>query len=118
MPETCGVALRVPEGIVLWRPADRHVFRLAAPMGWLGGGLWNAEGRLRLPYATPEVPCGVATLRRPIAPPPPVRVAPAEVAPVEVPPVDAEPVDVAAAHVDPAPPAAPRPVPLQQAPLS
>ncbi|WP_392891887.1 hypothetical protein [Streptomyces sp. LN699] len=123
MPETCGVALRVPEGIVLWRPADRHVFRLAAPLGWLGGGLWSAEGRLRLPYATPEVPCGVATLRRPIAPPPPVRVAPGDVAPVdmapvEVAPVDAVPVDVAAAHVDPAPPAAPRPVPLQQAPLS
>ncbi|MGI5449519.1 hypothetical protein ACQEVM_27825 [Streptomyces sp. CA-243310] len=110
MPETCGVALRVPEGIVLWRPADRHVFRLAAPVGWLGGGLWSAEGRLRLPYATPEVPCGVATLRRPIAPPAPVRVAPAEVAPVDAEPVDPAPVDVT--------PATPRPVPLQQAPLS
>ncbi|MFJ9075859.1 hypothetical protein ACIRO3_11480 [Streptomyces sp. NPDC102278] len=114
MPETCAVALRVPEGIVLWRPADRRVFRSAAPVGWLGGGLWTAEGRLRLPYATPEVPCGVATLARPSAPPPPVRVAPAGSEPVE-----AEPVAAAAApvHVDPAPPAAPRPVPLQQAPL-
>lgn len=92
MPETCGVALRVPEGIALWRPADRHVFRLGAPVGWLGGtGLWTAEGRLRLPYATPDVPCGIVTLAQPVPPPPPVHLTP--------------------------PPQAPRPVPLQQAPL-
>ena len=94
MPETCGVALRVPDGgIALWRPADRHVFRLGAPAGWLGGtGRWSAEGRLHLPYATPQVPCGIVGLTLPAAPPPPVRLDPA--------------------------PAAPRPVPLQQAPLS
>ncbi|MFD6971939.1 hypothetical protein [Streptomyces sp. NPDC059979] len=93
MPETCGVALRLPEGdIGLWRPADRHVFRLGAPAGWLGGaGLWSPQGRLHLPYATPEVPCGIVGLNLPVSPPPPV-------------------------HVDP-PAAAPRPVPLQQAPL-
>ncbi|MFI1285274.1 hypothetical protein ACH4U5_31735 [Streptomyces sp. NPDC020858] len=92
MPETCGVALRLPEGdIGLWRPADRHVFRLGAPAGWLGGaGLWSPQGRLHLPYATPEVPCGIVGLNLPVSPPPPVRVDP---------------------------PAAPRPVPLQQAPL-
>ncbi len=95
MPETCGVALRLPEGdIGLWRPADRHVFRLAAPTGWLGGsGLWSAQGRLHLPYATPEVPCGMVGLNLPLSPPAPV-------AP------------------EPPTPTAPRPVPLQQAPLA
>ncbi|MBT2479774.1 hypothetical protein [Streptomyces sp. ISL-94] len=96
MPETCGVAFRSADGgIVLWRPADRHVFRLPAPAGWLGGaGLWSPEGRLHLPYTTPEVPCGIVGLTLPVSPPPPVR-------------------------LDPPPPArAPRPVPLQQAPLS
>ncbi|MGW0363261.1 hypothetical protein [Streptomyces sp. NPDC002990] len=101
MPETCGVALRLPEGgIGLWRPADRHVFRFGAPLGWLGGaGLWSAEGRLRLPYATPEVPCGVLGLALPAVPAPTVRLDPQPVCPA------------------PAPVAAPRPVPLQQAPL-
>ncbi|MFC9298631.1 hypothetical protein ACFTWH_28070 [Streptomyces sp. NPDC057011] len=95
MPESCGVALRSADGgIVLWRPADRHVFRLPAPAGWLGGtGLWNPEGRLHLPYATPQVPCGIVGLSLPVSPPPPVR-------------------------LDPPPAPAPRPVPLQQAPLS
>lgn len=95
MPETCGVALRLPEGdIGLWRPADRHVFRLAAPAGWLGGtGLWSPQGRLHLPYATPEVPCGIVGLALPDSPPPPVR-------------------------LDPPPQQAPRPVPLQQAPCA
>ncbi|MEU7553855.1 hypothetical protein AB0B01_16165 [Streptomyces sp. NPDC044571] len=92
MPETCGVALRLEDGgIGLWRPADRHLFRLGAPAGWLGTGLWSPQGRLHLPYATSEVPCGIAGLTLPVAPPPPVRLDP--------------------------PPAAPRPVPLQQAPL-
>ncbi|MFE2288925.1 hypothetical protein ACFXDJ_32730 [Streptomyces sp. NPDC059443] len=103
MPESCGVALRVDEagdgyggsvaGLALWRPADRHVFRLGAPAGWLGGtGLWSAEGRLHLPYATPEVPCGFLGMSLPVAPPPPIR-------------------------LEPLPAAAARPVPLQQAPL-
>ncbi|MFE5865139.1 hypothetical protein ACFQ77_32005 [Streptomyces virginiae] len=95
MPETCGVALRLPEGdIGLWRPADRQVFRLAAPKGWLGGsGLWSAQGRLHLPYATPEVSCGMVGLELPAPPPPPV-------------------------VLEPPTPTAPRPVPLQQAPLA
>ncbi|MFJ3200546.1 hypothetical protein [Streptomyces sp. NPDC086989] len=102
MPETCGVAIRLEDGggtpggswgrIGLWRPADRHVFRLPAPEGWLGTGLWSREGRLHLPYATPEVPCGITGLTLPVSPPPPVR-------------------------LDPPAPAVPRPVPLQQAPL-
>ncbi|MFJ3923930.1 hypothetical protein [Streptomyces sp. NPDC090022] len=116
MPEACGVALRLAgpggpdrgeggdggagfggfgDAIALWRPADRHVFRLGAPAGWLGGaGLWTREGRLRLPYATPDVPCGVTSLALPDGPPPAVHLTP-----------------------PPAAPAAPRPVPLQQAPL-
>ncbi|MFB0630306.1 hypothetical protein [Streptomyces sp. AB3(2024)] len=94
MPETCGVALRVGEAeLVLWRPADRGVFRLGAPVGWLGTGLWTPQGRLHLPYATPEVPCGIVGIGQPAPPPPPVRLDP-----------------------PPAPPL--RPVPLQQAPLS
>ncbi|MFD3700276.1 hypothetical protein ACFWUZ_29825 [Streptomyces sp. NPDC058646] len=98
MPETCGVALRTgppgpAAGLALWRPADRHVLRLGPPVGWLGGtGLWSREGRLHLPYATPEVPCGILGTILPVAPPPPVR-------------------------LDPPPESAPRPVPLQQAPL-
>lgn len=98
MPETCGVALRMgpsgEDGIGLWRPADRHLFPVAAPRGWLGGtGLWSPQGRLHLPYATPEVPCGIVGLSMPPSPPPPAR-------------------------PEPAPAAAPRPVPLQQAPLN
>ncbi|MEU9036574.1 hypothetical protein AB0D45_16945 [Streptomyces sp. NPDC048352] len=96
MPETCGVALRVgAAGLALWRPADRYVFRFGAPAGWLGSGRWTPDGRLRLPCATPEVPCGIVSLSQPPAPPPPVRVR---------------------VRVDPPPPPA-RPVPLQQAPL-
>ncbi|MCY0938536.1 hypothetical protein [Streptomyces sp. H34-S4] len=105
MPESCGVALRVDEagegygaevaGLALWRPADRHVFRLGAPAGWLGGtGRWSPQGRLHLPYSTPEVPCGVMGMNLPVSPPPPVRLDPV-----------------------PLPPAPARPVPLQQAPL-
>ncbi|GGZ96041.1 hypothetical protein [Streptomyces subrutilus] len=96
MPETCGVAMRLADGgLALWRPADRHVFRIGPPAGWLGGtGLWTAEGRLHLPYSTPEVPCGVVGTSLPAAPPRPVRLEPPE--------EEAR---------------APRPVPLQQAPL-
>ncbi|MGW6686669.1 hypothetical protein [Streptomyces sp. NPDC054961] len=103
MPESCGVALRVDEagdgyggsvaGLALWRPADRHVFRIGAPAGWLGGtGLWSTEGRLHLPYATPEVPCGIIGMNLPVPPPAPL-------------------------DLTPLPPPPPRPVPLQQAPL-
>ncbi|MFI0501906.1 hypothetical protein ACH3WN_03445 [Streptomyces albogriseolus] len=70
-PEGCAVALRV-EGadgagwIGLWRPAERRVHHVPAPAGWLTGtGLWSADGVLRLPYSTGAVPCGVATLTMP-----------------------------------------------------
>ncbi|MFD5798806.1 hypothetical protein ACFWIO_35795 [Streptomyces diastatochromogenes] len=70
MPESCAVALRIdgPFGswVGIWRPAERQVRHLAAPEGWLtGSGLWTPDGVLRLPYATGEVPCGVAELTAP-----------------------------------------------------
>ncbi|MEU5123938.1 hypothetical protein AB0G80_34575 [Streptomyces asoensis] len=102
VPESCAVAFRIdgPSGtwVGVWRPADRRLHQLAPPEGWLAGsGLWTAEGVLRLPYATRAEPCGVA----PLTPPP------------AAPPSPAPP------HPEPGSPAscAPRPVPLQQAPL-
>jgi hypothetical protein len=70
MPESCAVALRIdgPFGtwVGIWRPAERQVCHLPAPEGWLAGtGLWTRDGVLRLPYATGEVPCGVAELTVP-----------------------------------------------------
>ncbi|NUR43923.1 MAG: hypothetical protein HOV73_27970 [Streptomyces sp.] len=70
MPESCAVALRIdgPLGswVGVWRPDGRQVHHLAAPVGWLAGsGLWTRDGVLRLPYATDEVPCGVAELTAP-----------------------------------------------------
>ncbi|MFJ3230097.1 hypothetical protein [Streptomyces sp. NPDC086787] len=106
-PEQCAVALRVdgPFGarVGVWRPAERRVHRLAAPEGWLAGaGLWTESGVLRLPYATREIPCGVAES------PAPARTAgaPGEPAPSAPSPAQA-----------PSAPAVARPVPLQQAPL-
>lgn len=97
-PERCAVALRIdgPAGswVGVWRPVERQVHHLPAPEGWLAGtGLWTREGVLQLPYATGEVPCGVAKVTAPAVP------------------VTAEP---------PRPPEQPatRPVPLQQAPLT
>ncbi|MFJ7964470.1 hypothetical protein [Streptomyces sp. NPDC096324] len=98
-PESCAVALRVdgPGGtwVGVWRPAERRIHHRPAPEGWLPGtGLWTAEGVLHLPYVTGVVPCGVARL---------------------------EATERAGGPDtgDPAPPGlpAPRPVPLQQAPL-
>ncbi|MFD4541819.1 hypothetical protein [Streptomyces bauhiniae] len=75
-PENCAVALRVdgPLGtwIGTWHPTDPRVRHLPAPQGWLAGsGLWTPEGVLRLPYSTPQTPCGVAELTPPTATPPP-----------------------------------------------
>ncbi|MFF5492705.1 hypothetical protein [Streptomyces aquilus] len=72
MPESCAVALRIdgPLGswVGMWRPDGRQVHHLAAPVGWLAGsGLWTPDRVLRLPYATEEVPCGVAELTMPAA---------------------------------------------------
>ncbi|MGW3678435.1 hypothetical protein [Streptomyces prasinus] len=74
-PEGCAVALRVdgPLGswVGVWRPAQRRMHHLPAPEGWLAGtGLWTADGVLRLPCATPAMPCGVAVLNPPGPNPP------------------------------------------------
>ncbi|MFJ7126840.1 hypothetical protein [Streptomyces sp. NPDC098101] len=100
MPESCAVALRIDAAagswVGTWRPSSRRMDQLAAPQGWLAGtGLWTPEGVLRLPYATPGTPCGLASLEPPPEPDP---------AP--------EPVTV------PEEPRVCRPVPLQQAPLT
>ncbi|MGW3813753.1 hypothetical protein [Streptomyces sp. NPDC005046] len=98
-PESCAVALRIDgpgsTWVGVWRPSERRIHHRQAPEGWLPGtGLWTTEGVLQLPYATGVVPCGVARL--------------------EAPDGAGEP-DLR----NPAPPRrpAPRPVPLQQAPL-
>ncbi|KUO16257.1 hypothetical protein [Streptomyces dysideae] len=144
-PESCRVALRIdgPVGswVCVWRPAERQVRHLPAPEGWLAGtGLWTEDGVLRLPYATAEVPCGVAQVRVPTGeaggagkagdagPEDPVRdgtavrAAPdatsteadteADGASDTSPPTPREP-----AEPGPPEPVAPRPMPLQQAPL-
>ncbi|MBN0044855.1 hypothetical protein JS756_12180 [Streptomyces actuosus] len=105
-PEGCAVALRLdgPLGswVGVWRPAERQMHQLPAPPGWLAGaGRWTPQGVLLLPCATPAEPCGVARVEVP--------------APVAGP---REPGAVPAAVPDgAAEPAAPRPVPLQEAPL-
>ncbi|WP_129839676.1 hypothetical protein [Streptomyces sp. RFCAC02] len=120
VPEDCGVAVRVatPEAqwVGVWRPGQREMRHLAAPVGWLAGaGRWTADGELLLPFSTPQVPCGLARLS-----------VPAERG-ARAPRVH-EPEAVAAPPVtdpgygpygDPAPGARPvtKPVPLQQAPL-
>ncbi|GAA1430678.1 hypothetical protein GCM10009601_48440 [Streptomyces thermospinosisporus] len=113
-PEGCAVALRIdgPLGswVGVWRPGERQVHHLRAPEGWLtGSGLWTADGVLRLPYATPDAPCGVASVP---APAPEERSTPST-APSQDPPAQRAEAEPAA----PAEPSAPRPVPLQQAPL-
>ncbi|MGW0764680.1 hypothetical protein [Streptomyces sp. NPDC002676] len=138
MPESCAVALRIDgrfgSWVGTWRPAERQVRQLPAPEGWLtGAGLWTRDGVLRLPYATEEVPCGVAELTAPrgeparnragvgmggpkpgesgdTGPEDPVRDGTAR----ETPPVAAP---RGAAEPDPPVPSAVRPVPLGKAPL-
>jgi len=134
MPESCGVALRIdgPVGswVGLWRPDRRQVHHLAAPYGWLAGaGIWTRDGVLQLPYATAEVPCGVARVVAPsgetgesgdeggsggAGPEDPVRGGAAGRAAdgSSSPTPPGEP-----SQPDPPEPVAPRPVPLQQAPL-
>ncbi|MFF9166834.1 MULTISPECIES: hypothetical protein [unclassified Streptomyces] len=119
-PESCAVALRIdgPLGTWagVWRPAERQVHHLPAPAGWLtGAGLVTREGELLLPYATQEVPCGVARTPLPATAARTLggtageygnetRGEAGEEAPGEAPAPAPEPV-------------AARPVPLQQAPL-
>ncbi|MFF4300326.1 hypothetical protein [Streptomyces sp. NPDC001601] len=126
VPESCGVALRIdgPLGswVGVWRPRARRMCHLPAPEGWLtGAGVWTQDGVLRLPYATGEVPCGVAAVAVPwgetgeyggpgdAGPGDPVRDGTAAGA-SGTPGEPAEP--------DPPGPVVARPVPLQQAPLA
>ncbi|MER6533434.1 hypothetical protein ABT215_06375 [Streptomyces sp900105755] len=126
VPESCGVALRIdgPLGswVGAWRPRARRMCHLPAPEGWLtGAGMWTQDGVLRLPYATGEVPCGVAAVAVPwgetgeyggpgdAGPGDPVRDGTAAGA-SGTPGEPAEP--------DPPGPVVARPVPLQQAPLA
>ncbi|PAZ13112.1 hypothetical protein CLM62_26080 [Streptomyces sp. SA15] len=115
-PENCAVALRVdgPLGswVGVWRPAERQMRHLPAPQGWLtGAGLWTGDGVLQLPYATAEVPCGVARVTVP-------DVAAAQPAAEPREPEGPGELDDDPDEPDPPAPVAPRPVPLQQAPLA
>ncbi|WP_078593705.1 hypothetical protein [Streptomyces sp. NRRL S-920] len=99
LPEGCAVALRIDGAagtwLGVWRPAERRMRQLRAPEGWLAGsGRWTKDGVLQLPYVTGTMPCGVARVP-----------APAQ-GPVEPP------------RIKQPPPAAARPIPLQQAPLT
>ena len=72
LPERCAVALRVDGGggiwLAVWRPGLKELRHIASPPGWLTGkGLWTAGGDLCVPYATAHDPCGVATMRAPLA---------------------------------------------------
>ncbi|AGP58248.1 hypothetical protein M271_34175, partial [Streptomyces rapamycinicus NRRL 5491] len=78
-PEVCAVAFRIDgrggsgagagagagrPWVGVWRPAERRLREFPAPEGWLpGAGLWTRDGELCLPYATPQVPCGLARVR-------------------------------------------------------
>ncbi|MFI1488314.1 hypothetical protein [Streptomyces sp. NPDC020747] len=116
-PESCAVALRIggPRGswLGVWRPAERYLHQLPAPNGWLAGsGQWTRDGVLHLPYATGAVPCGVARVGAPTGagdggPGGPDRTAEAR--------GDAS---RGLSVTGPPEPAAARPVPLQQAPLT
>jgi hypothetical protein len=147
MPENCGVALRVdgPAGtwFAVWRPAERQLLQLPAPEGWLAGaGLWTESGVLQLPYATREVPCGVARFAVPrgaggtgdagspgVGAPVAAGGSGATGATGETRPGDpvrggtvgapgeAAPVPSPPSEPDPPVPVAPRPVPLREAPL-
>ncbi|MEU3505403.1 hypothetical protein ABZ726_33425 [Streptomyces hundungensis] len=101
MPESCAVALRIDAAggtwVGVWRPAGRHLHQLAAPQGWLAGaGVWTSQGVLRLPYATDTNPCAVLDVPAPPDPPP----------------------AAATPSAGPVRPAAAKPVPLGQAPLT
>ncbi|MEU1278945.1 hypothetical protein [Streptomyces sp. NPDC005805] len=126
-PEGCAVALRIdgPAGswVAVWRPSGGRMHQFAPPAGWLAGaGTWTRDGELRLPYATGEVPCGVARAAcgetfgqdRPGARRAPAVAGGAAPAtePAQAEPAGGEPSDA------PRGPAVCKPVPLQQAPLT
>lgn len=74
MPEACAVAFRIDAAaggrpwVGVWRPSERRLRQFSAPEGWLAGsGLWSRDGELWLPYATRQVPCGLARVWLPEA---------------------------------------------------
>ncbi|MGR8010795.1 hypothetical protein [Streptomyces hypolithicus] len=109
-PENCAVGLRVDGAagnswVGVWRPSGRRLHHLAAPAGWLAGaGLFTATGVLQLPYATGEVPCGVAGVAAPEDP--------QVTKPARAESAGGEP------FAAPDTPVVCKPVPLQQAPLN
>ena len=73
-PEACAVAFRIDAAaggrpwVGVWRPSERRLRQFSAPEGWLAGsGLWSRDGELWLPYATRQVPCGLARVWLPEA---------------------------------------------------
>ncbi|WP_326795604.1 hypothetical protein OG946_09000 [Streptomyces sp. NBC_01808] len=115
-PEQCGVALRLegPGGCRLgvWRPAARRLVQLPPLPGWItGSGLWTQWGELRLPYATPAHPCGLARL----AIPDPSAAELLNAPPLSDPPPDWVPDETAEPPPEEDTPT--RPVPLRHAPL-
>ncbi|WP_421106890.1 hypothetical protein [Streptomyces sp. NEAU-S77] len=73
-PEACAVAIRIDAAaggrpwVGVWRPSERRLRQFSAPEGWLAGsGLWSRDGELWLPYATRQVPCGLARVWLPEA---------------------------------------------------
>ncbi|MFI0819561.1 hypothetical protein ACH4TX_25790 [Streptomyces sp. NPDC021098] len=76
-PEACAVAFRIDTAaggrpwVGVWRPSERRLRQFSAPEGWLAGsGLWSRDAELWLPYATRQVPCGLAAAWLPEAAPP------------------------------------------------
>ncbi|MGW2324281.1 hypothetical protein ACWC5C_00785 [Streptomyces sp. NPDC001700] len=73
-PEACAVAFRIDAAaggrpwVGVWRPSERRLRQFSAPEGWLAGaGLWSREAELWLPYATRQIPCGLARVWLPEA---------------------------------------------------
>jgi hypothetical protein len=123
-PEQCGVALRLdgPGGCRLgvWRPVARRLVQLPPLPGWITGtGLWTQSGELRLPYASPAQPCGLARLAvpDPAADPAGATAAGLRNGASPAPDRDPAPDGAEAPGVARERHAATRPVPLQHAPL-
>ncbi|WBB64685.1 hypothetical protein O7599_29620 [Streptomyces sp. WMMC500] len=118
-PEQCGVALRLdgPGGCRLgvWRPVARRLVQLPPLPGWItGSGLWTQGGELRLPYATPAQPCGLARLAVPDPAAEPAEATAAEERTGAYPATDPAPDDAGGAREEDT---HTRPVPLRHAPL-
>ncbi|MFC9067269.1 hypothetical protein [Streptomyces harbinensis] len=139
-PEACAVALwlSAPEvgagWVAVWRAQQREVQPIAAPEGWLAGvGRWTAGGELLLPYATEELPWGLARVAVPVPEPQPLRPAPEAALPVDGadaggagggeggpagPVTGPGAMPPAAPSPAPSPPAVTKPVPLHHSPLA